>query len=456
MERIQSESETPADATGATVDPRRPTDALRSQLRITMLTRVLRAIGALVVAASAGTFLFQRWEQGTDLHRYFALLAQAGVLSGVGFFCAVRLAESRSARTFQALAVGMLPELFAILGGLVYSQFTLDGPLVQVAGYATWKAPSGFAALATTGATVVVALPVALLAFLSLARSEARALTVAFVAANAALLAPTRHPVATAAIVATGFAGLAWLELRRFQGATAMRTREGLMVRGLLILPLALVIARSLVHYELSLYMASILSFGIAGLLFAFGRARPEVAAAAPFELGTLAPVAIGCLTFAAATVDSFALHEGVFLPLCALPFGLSATVLSLFVRREVAPYTRTIAIVTPLLALGANLFVGVGVLPMFLALVTGIAGVAYGFLFASRGVMALGAVVGASALVGHVLEAIDLYAHFNWGSLSLLGIAVILGASALDRHHAAIGQSLRQLRTRVRGEELA
>ncbi len=98
------------------------------QARVRALTRVLRGLGAGVVAASATTFLFQQWDSGDDLTRYFALLAQSGVLAAIGFFCAVWIRESKSARTFMALAAGMVPALFCILGGLVYSQFSLDGP----------------------------------------------------------------------------------------------------------------------------------------------------------------------------------------------------------------------------------------------------------------------------------------------------------------------------------------
>lgn len=424
--------------------------------RITLLSRVLRVIGALVVAASAGTFLFQRWETGTDLTRYFALLAQAGLLSGAGFFCAVRLSESRSARTFQALAAGMVPALFAILGGLVYSQWSLDGPPGEIASYATWVAPSPFAALATLAATLLVTVPVSMLALLSLARSEARVLTTAFVVANAALLVPTRDPAVMAGLVAAGFLGLATLERRRFHESTAMRTREGLLVRAMLTLPFVLVIARSLVHYELSLYMASILSFGIAGLLFAFARIQQGAATAAPFELGGLVPMAVGWLAFAGATVDSFDAHEGVFLPLAALPFAMTVHGLALVVRSENAGRLRALATGIALWAMGGNLLLDVGVLPMFLALVTGIAGIVHGFLFESRRLMVLGAVVGAGALVAHVREAIDLYAHFHWASLSVLGGAVILGASLLERHHAAIGRRLARLRGRARGGEAA
>ncbi len=422
--------------------------------RITLLSRVLRVIGAIVVAASAGTFLFQRWETGTDLARYFALLAQAGLLSATGFFCAVRLSESRSARTFQALAAGMVPALFAILGGLIYSQWSLDGPPGQIASYATWVAPSGGAALATLAATLVVTVPVSMLALLSLARSEARVLATAFVTANAALLVPTRHPAVMAAIVAAGFVGLAALELRRFQASTAMRTREGLLVRGMLALPFVLVIARSLVHYELSLYMASILAFAIAGLLFAFARVQEGPETAAPFELGGLVPMAVGWLAFAGATVDTFGAHDGLFLPLAALPFALTVHGLALLVRPGNAKRLRGIATALALVAMGGNLFLDVGVLPMFLALITGIGGIVHGFLFERRRLMVLGAVVGAGALVAHVLEAIDLYAHLHWTSLSVLGGAVILGASLLERHHVALAKRLERLRVRARGEE--
>lgn len=425
----------------------------RAGERVTTLSRVLRGIGALVVAASAATFLFQRWEEGSDLTRYFALLAQAGVLSATGFFCAVQLAEAKGARTFQALAAGMVPALFAILGGLVYSQFSLDGPLTEVAAYATWRAPDAAAALLAVAATIVVAIPIAGLAFLSLARTEARILSGVFLALNGLVLLPTRDAGVMAGLVAASLAGLAALELKRFRANATMATREGWIVRAMLGLPMALLVARSVLHYELSLYMGSILCFGIGGLFFAFGRSQEKAAAAAPFELASLVPIAVGWMAFSVESRDAFGLAESAVLPMAALPFVMTGGLLSFAVRTETVALHRSLVLGVGLLAVGANLMLGAGgVWPAFAALVLGIAGIAFGFFFARRLVLVLGAGVAGLALLQHVAVAARLYDLTHWSSLSLLGIGIIVGASLLERHHVELTRRLEALRRRVQG----
>ena len=52
-------------------------------------------------------------------------------------------------------------------------------------------------------------------------------------------------------------------------------------------------------------------------------------------------------------------------------------------------------------------------------------------------------------ALVQHVRWAIELYAWSHWGSLALLGGAVIVSASLLERHHDVVIRHVSGLRRR-------
>lgn len=423
--------------------------------RVRALTRVLRTLGAGVVAASATTFLFQQWDSGDDLTRYFALLAQSGVLAAIGFFCAVWIRESKSARTFMALAAGMVPALFCILGGLVYSQFSLDGPLTRVASYATWQAPSELSAILTAAATIFAVLPVALFSFLSLARPEAKWLTGTFLLTNAAMLIPSRSPEAMAGLVATLLGGIGWLELTRWRGESAMRTREGWIVRGMVLMPLLLIVLRSFVHYELSLYMASVMSFALSAFLLILSRSQGMRRGRFSLEGATVVPAGLGWLSFGIATVESFALDFGTVLPISALPFALSLLLLSFWVRDGEGQDYRHAAVAISLISMAGFLLVEGGVLAAFLALVSGILAVAYGFFFERKALLVFGALTSAVALLYHVNEAIEIYAHLHWGSLSILGICVILGASVIERHHGKLSSEIARLRARVQGFEV-
>ena len=56
----------------------------------------------------------------------------------------------------------------------------------------------------------------------------------------------------------------------------------------------------------------------------------------------------------------------------------------------------------------------------------------------------------GALALVTHLRAAIDIYAFANWGSLALLGVAVILAAAVVERRGTLWAERLQSWRTRL------
>src|SRR6187431_461932 len=123
--------------------------------------RALRIAGAVLVVAAASTFMLQNWQVGNDLMRYTMLVGQSLLLAAAAYFVGLSLREGRSARTLLALVLATMPVSFAVLGGLVYSQFHLEAvaPLPQ---YATWIAPSKPAALLAVAGTLAVLVPLGL------------------------------------------------------------------------------------------------------------------------------------------------------------------------------------------------------------------------------------------------------------------------------------------------------
>src|SRR5689334_21594741 len=101
------------------------------------LTRALRIAGAALVVASASTFMLQHWQSGNDMWRYTMLVGQSLLLAAAAYFVGLTLREGRSARTFLALVLATMPVSFAVLGGLVYSQFHLEA-VAPLPHYATW------------------------------------------------------------------------------------------------------------------------------------------------------------------------------------------------------------------------------------------------------------------------------------------------------------------------------
>ncbi len=194
------------------------------------LTRALRVAGGALVVASASTFMLQHWGEGNDLLRYTMLVGQSLLLAAAAYFVGMSLREGRSARTFLALVLATMPVSFAVLGGLVYSQFHLE-KVAALPSYATWVAPNASSALLSVLATLAVLVPLGAVSFVALARKEARALTLAFFAGNLLVLAPVRHPLWVVVLAGVALIGLLRLELRRFSGRAQLDTIEGKLAR---------------------------------------------------------------------------------------------------------------------------------------------------------------------------------------------------------------------------------
>jgi hypothetical protein len=194
------------------------------------LTRALRIAGAVLVVASASTFMLQHWQAGNDLIRYTMLVGQSLLLAAAAYFVGLTMREGRSARTFLALVLATMPVSFAVLGGLVYSQFHLEAlaPLPQ---YATWMAPSPQAALLAVAATLLVLVPLAVVSFVALARKECKALSLAFIAGNLLVLVPVRQPLTIVLLAGLALLALLQLELGRFAGKAQLDTLEGKLAR---------------------------------------------------------------------------------------------------------------------------------------------------------------------------------------------------------------------------------
>jgi hypothetical protein len=78
-----------------------------------------------------------------------------------------------------------------------------------------------------------VLVPLALVAFVALARGHARTLTLAFVAANLLVLVPVRTPVLAVAMAGVALLALLKLEIVKFSRSTELDTLEGELARAM-------------------------------------------------------------------------------------------------------------------------------------------------------------------------------------------------------------------------------
>ncbi len=410
------------------------------------LTRALRIAGAFLVVASASTFMLQHWQAGNDLGRYAMLVGQSLLLTVAAYFVGLTVREGRSARTFLGLVLATIPVSFAVLGGLVYSQFHCEA-LVALPSYASWIAPSKLAAVLAVVVTLLVLVPLALVAFVALARKQARALTLAFVASNLLVLVPIRTP-----IIVVGFAGVALLallelELARFGVGAELDNFEGKLARSMPFLPPLILIGRVFHLYHVTAPFCGGLALVAATTLWLI---LPRAKSSAGRDCGALLAGALACIGWGLCWTGLVAHPSATSLNVvllglpCAALLGLVA--LRADSLREVLFAGGTLigltsVVTATLIALDSISALSCLLLGVFVA-VSGAA-------VRAKVRTLAGAVVALFGLGAEVWLAVHADDVLRWASLSVLGVLLIVGSAYVERHRARVARLWERLAPR-------
>lgn len=413
-----------------------PDQSLSPARRLSTISTVLRLFGAVLVVAAGATFLLQQWGEGSDFTRYLMLLALTAALGASGFICGLGVHESRGARTLLGLVLAFIPVHFAVLGGLLHSQFPWDAAFSP---NAPWNAGSPASALMLTAIGIGTLVPLGWVAMMVMARRHATRLMLAMFAANAPVLIPVRDPALVAWVVAGMFALVVLLEWRIASLGYAMRTGEGRFIRALIVVPVGIVIGRSLIWYNPTVFFMGLLllSGGVAlfslvprlGLGTSSARTAQQVAA-----LGAVA----GCLLTMGVVLGEISVANELFMlvfmfPAAALLLGLS------FISVGSGADYRFLAVL---------LSVGVSVLNLVMfwsaehvtiagiaCLLVGTASVVYS-VYTHRKLPLLLGVTGALAGFAQLMAAaIEIENLAHWGSLAFIGVLLILIAALFERY---------------------
>ncbi len=400
------------------------------------LTRALRVAGAVLVVASASTFMLQHWESsGNDLARYAMLVGQSLLLVLAAYFVGLTVRDGKGARTFLALLLATMPVSFAVLGGLVYSQFHVE-PLASLPHYASWIAPTKVSAVLAVLGTLAVLVPLGMIAFLALARQHARSLGCAFFASNLALLVPVREPSVIAGLLAVTVLGLLLLDGRR---VGRLDTLEGWLARSAPFAAPLLMAGRVFHLYRpTTLYVGTLFLIAAAATWILTARSeQPKYRA-----LGAWPCAVLSLLGWSLCWVELSRHHHSDFVALVSL--GLPSAAL-LFVASTRARRSRA---VLSGFAMAALLFTAVlgplyelSTLPVLTCLLIGIAFAVAGAGTRSWPTMLLGGLVALFGLGAQVLLAVRADDLLRWGSLTAVGVALILGASYLERHKGRLSE---------------
>jgi len=403
------------------------------------LPTLLRVVGAVLLIVAALTFMAQRWGDLDHIQRYLSFLGFTGILAAAGFFCGVKIKEDKGARTFLAIAAAIIPVHFCQLGALIYSRVIEHlGLQVNYPPHLLWHAPTDLSAFATVALGLIVIVPITFISFSTLIRSHAKLVTGVYLATNAALLIPTRDVNIMAALIAVMLLVIARVDLRRLSGSSETRTFEGKLVRFTLTLPLLALSGRTLQLYfiDVSALFSSVLFGAFAYFMFEYAPKYVKYGAGrSTLQLFSVVPMCIswGCL------LKEFFGHYGanpsIELVVSGIPMALLFLALSLRAEKGGSSALRWIGTSIAVVTAVTNLCVYGGMLSAFICVLVGTTLGAYGYGTKRQSLFVIGATLFISGLAYHLKLAVDLYSMSPWISLGVVGVAVVLLSSYIERN---------------------
>jgi hypothetical protein len=207
-------------------------------------------------------FLFQRWDEATDLLRYGMIMGETMILTALGLATSLWLKEQKSARVFLGLSLVSTSAVFTILGAMIYSQVQWLPAQAQLPEYAFWVADSLHTVIWLLTGSLIALTGQSLFSFSVLVRPVASRLTLLLLLNITLLLLPIRDMgITTLLVLPALLLGFRYLSMLR-KSIPAMRTSEGAMASLLVMLPLFIMIGRGAY-----LYAEDAMAFGTLALL---------------------------------------------------------------------------------------------------------------------------------------------------------------------------------------------
>lgn len=415
-----------------------------------LLPQLLRGAGALALAAAVLGLLFRNWSEGSDLYRYLMLLGFTVGMALIGFVSGRVIGDGKGARLLVTAALAAIPANFAILGAFFHRLWSWDGVLsAQRESVFAWSlGDAGQVLLVTAGAVALLA-AVAYVGFLVLSRAVAGAFTAVYLLAGAAFLLPTRDLHLIALMLLALLALVIGLLARVRAGGRLLPTASAATARGVLFLPLLLLLGRSVWFYDVdAMFLALSLTGAFAALRYfslILGKGWPRDV----LELVSV-PVALGAGVSLGVFIGEVHHAYTLVLPAGALLAGGLLFELSTRAGAFKRLYRWSAALVVALPIL-LNLLFLAGPAPALICLLAGLGLAVQGALSRQRLMLGLGVLLLLGGLARHAMQVIGLFDWGSWGALAALGVAAILISSVLERH----GQRLRA-RLAVWKDELA
>ncbi|MCU7843239.1 MAG: hypothetical protein KZQ93_05315 [Candidatus Thiodiazotropha sp. (ex Monitilora ramsayi)] len=399
------------------------------------ISSVLRLLGGGFTVMAILLFLFQRWDDASDLLRYGMILGETLTLTVLGFVTSRWLKEQKSARVFLGLSLVSTSAVFTILSAMIHSQVQWMPMATNLPDFAVWAVDSLNTVMLLLGGSLVILGGQSLLSLSVLARPVAGRLTLLMLLNIGLLLLPVRDMGITTLLVLPALLfGFHYLSMVR-RSTPAMRTTEGIMAGILVMLPLAIMIGRGAYLYA----HGPVAAGSLAMLCYLLMRQLAVSITSAvqirkSLEVASLLPAVLTALNFTEVVDRFFPSTDQWFV----LLFGLllCGFLLDLAMRAVTGRerYIRGIFYTALVVALMEEMF-WPGVSTAMLAVVLSSLVAFYGYSAKETGLLRLSLLTFAGSTVFLISELIVTLNAGTWMSLAVLGMFTIILAATVERH---------------------
>lgn len=215
---------------------------------------LLRWTGAILIILSALNFMLQGTIDITPAYRYWIAMAFTLLLCCGGLTCAYVFKETKGARIFFGLGMAFLSVQVSQVAAMIYAYWHGNKALQPEYAWLQFMDVSPTVIVLDFIVTAFMLLMVGYASFAILARNHLKTLIYASLLGNALLLIPVRDADWVPVTIAVLFICLRHIEQKLHQDSS-MRLLEGIAARGIIALPLIILMGRSLLHPTSELMM---------------------------------------------------------------------------------------------------------------------------------------------------------------------------------------------------------
>jgi hypothetical protein len=411
------------------------------------ITTLLRVFGGGLTVMAIMMFLFQRWDEATDLLRYGMIMGETLILTGLGLATSYWLKEQKSARLFLGLSLVSTSAAFTILGAMIYSQVQWLPVDANPPDFAFWMVDTmDSMAWLLPGSLFLLGVQ-SLFGLSVLARPVAKRLTLLLLLNVTLLLLPIREMGITMLMVAPAllFVFRTLSGLRR--STPAMRTGEGLMASALVMLPLLIMIGRGAYLYAEDAMAYASLALIVYLLLRQLARSlKVMLRFRQSLEIASLLPAVAAALSFTQVVEGMTTWTGEVFV----VVFGLLLSIFLLDLAKRAAVgaahYFHAIFYIGLIVAT-IEVVLWPSIFTALFSTVLSVMILFYGYSAKQNTLLRLSALATLGSFILLISKLFDSFDLGIWISLALIGMSVIVLAAAVERYGNRIQALVQRLK---------